>query len=92
MTPRLLHRPRIRSRDITLLRHVVIMLILFMGGIIPINFLGMIQTFTGQSYPLLYASLVIWMELCLLGDIINLFVYNYELREYLTRMIKPGMI
>ena len=90
--PGQIQRPRIRSRDIILLRHVVIMLVLFMGGMIPINLLGMIQIYTGQSYPLLYASLVIWMELCLLGDMINLFIYNRELRLYLRRLIKPEMI
>lgn len=92
MAQGLIQRSWIRPRDISLLRHVVMMLILFMGGMIPINLLGIIQIYSGQSYPLCYALLVIWMELCLLGDMINLFIYNHELRAYLSRMIKPAMI
>ena len=68
-----------------LLRHVIFMFVLFMGAWGPINILGMLQLYTSKSYPLLYTFLVIWTEICLLGDMINLFFYNRELRLYLTR-------
>lgn len=79
---------KLRRRDMYLLRHVIFMFVLFMGGWGPINVLGMIQLYTSKSYPLLYTLLVIWTEICLLGDMINLFVYNRELRLYLTRTLK----
>ena len=79
---------RIRRRDMYLLRHVIFMFVLFMGGWGPINILGMIQLYTSKSYPLFYTLLVIWTEICLLGDMINLFVYNRELRLYLTRTLR----
>lgn len=68
------------------------MFIMFMGGWGPINILGVIQTYSGHVYPLYYALLVIWTEICLLGDMVNLFYYNHELRRYLKQNLEIFLI
>jgi hypothetical protein len=77
---------KIPRRDLYLLRHSTFMMILFMGGWGPINVLGMVQLYHRQNFPLAYALLVIWTELCLLGDMINLFIYNHDIRHFMKRL------
>jgi hypothetical protein len=73
---------RITHRDMHLLRHIIFMLCIFMGGWSPIFI------FTIPQAQLLFASLTVSLlillaELSLLIVIVNLYVYNHELRRYL---------
>ena len=72
-------------RDIYLLRHVILMFIVFIGGWSPI-----------YIYPLVvvpnYRSIVPWIifivaNISLLYDIVNLFLYNHPLRKYVLQKI-----
>jgi ABC-type polysaccharide/polyol phosphate export permease len=71
----------INRRDIQLLRHMVAMFCIFVGGWSPIYIYAIIVSpvdFTSTTVSIL----VLLAELCLSSDIINLFLYNHELRRY----------
>jgi hypothetical protein len=76
----------INRRDKHPLRHMFIMFSIFVGGWSPIYIHTMI--IPGTSLVLLVPSLLTLLaKLSLLFDIINLFIYNHELRKYLQNVI-----
>ncbi len=76
----------ITRRDVYLLRHIILMFCIFIGGWGPAYIIGVVvPNFTFNS---LIASISILVaELSLFIDIINLFVYNHELRRYLSNKV-----
>jgi hypothetical protein len=73
-------------RDLHLLRHMIIMFSIFVGGWSPI------YLYTTISISFDFASTIVSLfillaELSLLFDIINLFLYNHELRRYIQDQI-----
>jgi hypothetical protein len=76
------HSQRISRRDRHLLRHIIFMFCIFMGGWSPIFIITIAQPqllFTSVTISLL----ILLAELSLFIDIVNLYVYNHELRRYL---------
>jgi hypothetical protein len=69
-------------RDIHLLRHIIFMFCIFVGGWTP-NCLSAIIAYHAYINMLAYFSFSILCELALLCDIIDLFLYNHEFRNYL---------
>ena len=81
------HQPqRINRRDIHLLRHIIFMFCVFIGGWAPVYIFATIIT----NLPfdaLSICALIVLAELSLLVNVINLFVYNHELRRHLFNKI-----
>jgi len=69
-------------RDIFLLRHMVLMFCIFVGGWTPVYIIPVIEYYTPVN-SIASSSSTIWCELSVLFDIIDLFLYNHELRKYL---------
>jgi hypothetical protein len=78
---------KINSRDIVLLRHMVLMFCIFVGGWTPIFILPIIHHYMPIS-TIVHGCLTIWCELALLSDVIDLFLYNHELRKYLKSVYR----
>ena len=76
----------INRRDMHLLRHMIIMFCIFIGGWSPLYIYMIIVDVIDPT--LVVASLLILLtEMSLLVDIIDLFLYNHELRKYLRNKI-----
>ncbi len=76
----------INRRDLYLLRHMIIMFSIFAGGWSPIFIYAIFVP--DISFTSLIASLLFLLaEVFLLFDIIDLFLYNHELRRYLLDKI-----
>ncbi len=73
---------QISRRDVHLLRHMVVMLCIFVGGWTPLYVLFAIQN-QFLINPIVNACFTIWCQLALLCDIIDLYLYNHEIRNYL---------
>jgi hypothetical protein len=69
-------------RDIHLLRHMVLMFCIFVGGWTPLYVLFAIQN-QFLVNPIVSACFTIWCQLALLCDIIDLYLYNHEVTDYL---------
>ena len=76
---------RLSRRDLHLLRHMLVMICIFLGGWTPLFIALWLQTRTHIDQNLL-ATLAVWCELALLCDIIDLHLYNREVRDYLWRI------
>ena len=77
---------QITRRDLYVLRHMIFMFILLIGGWAPVytvSCLRLVLTLSTYVFPV---SIVIG-ELCLLSIILNLFAYNKKLRQYLFSLI-----
>jgi hypothetical protein len=73
-------------RDLHLLRHMILMITVFVGGWAPLFLLLGIQSqFTID--PTLSACFTIWCELALLFNILDLYLYNHEVRNYLKGLV-----
>lgn len=75
-------RDQFSRRDLHLFRHMFVMISIFIGGWAPLYILFSIQSqFTVE--PILSSSLTILCEIALLCDIVDLYLYNHELRNFL---------
>ena len=77
-------RGNISRRDIFLLRHMVIVFFVFVIGWTPWVSTSIAWRYTAVSDILDFSSLVSF-QLALLVDIIDLFLYNHEVRKYLIQ-------
>jgi hypothetical protein len=75
-------RKIINHRDVALLRHMILMFCIFVGGWAPIYILSIFFYYMPVN-AIVDLCVTIWCELALLFDIIDLFLYNHELRMYL---------
>lgn len=64
---------------------MIIMFIIFLGGWLPIYIFVCID-FNGNASSVVYRFLSILPALSLLGDIIDLFLYNHLLRSYFCQL------
>ncbi|CAF1177558.1 unnamed protein product [Rotaria sordida] len=80
--PRNIRQERISRRDIHLFRHMIIMFLIFVGGWTPLYALFAIQT-QALANIILSECFTIWCQLAFLCDIIDLYLYNHEVRNYL---------
>lgn len=76
------NRQKISRRDIYLLRHMVLMFCVFVGGWAPTFSMPIITYYTPIN-NIIFSSISIWCQLALLINIIDLFLYNHEVRKYL---------
>ena len=76
---------RFNRRDLRLLRHMVVMIVVYIVGWGPFFLASCLQTGPPSDSPL-YAGLAVWSEISLLCDIIDLFLYNHEVRTYLKKL------
>ena len=79
------NRNGVNRRDIFLLKHMIILLGIFLVGWAPWLIIEIVQYFTAVSNIPIYISNVIF-QLALLADIVDLFLYNHEVRRYLTEL------
>lgn len=76
------------QRDTHLLKHMIFMFVIFFCGWVPLYIIAVIN-WNGTAIPyVLHHVLTILPTLSLLFDVVNLFVYNHELRRYLIRLVK----
>ncbi|CAF2128467.1 unnamed protein product [Rotaria magnacalcarata] len=76
-----------RRRDTYLLKYMFIMFSIFVSGWAPIYIIAVIN-WTGSAIPhTIQRIITILPILSLLGDMLNLFIYNQELRKYLFSKI-----
>ena len=74
------------NRDIRLLKHMVIIFVIFLSGWSPIYILVCID-FNSEISPIIYRFLSILPALSLLCDIIDLFLFNHQLRSYFRQLM-----
>ena len=72
----------ISRRDISLLRHMIILFLVFILGWTPSVIVNIAEYYTAVS-NLLYDVSFLSFQLALLVVIIDLFLYNHEVRKYL---------
>lgn len=73
---------RISPRDLHLLRHMIVMFCIFVGGWAPSYLLPIVSSYTEVS-PILSSAFSLGCELALLLDMIDLHLYNHQMRNYL---------
>jgi hypothetical protein len=77
---------KISRRDLYLLRHTIFMFATFVIGWSPIFFLVAIDYYYVVS-PLVYSILQILAVICSFCCVLDLFLYNHELRQYIKNTI-----
>jgi hypothetical protein len=75
----------INRRDLRLLRHMIVMLCIFVGGWAPSYVYSFVAKTTFNNT--VFLILIVLAELSITVDIINLFLYNHDLRRYLIARI-----
>jgi polyferredoxin len=75
-------QPKINRRDISLLKHTIYILGFFIIGWAPIYLLIAID-YNGNVIPLVYTILELLAFISLLSCMLDLFLYNHELRRYI---------
>jgi len=73
---------KISRRDVHLLRHMIVILLIFLGGWTQLYVLLSTQN-RFLIDPIESACFTIWCQLAVLCDIIDLYLYNHEIRNYL---------
>jgi hypothetical protein len=73
---------RVSVRDLHLLRHMVLMFCIFVGGWAP-SYLLPILSFYKEVNPVWSSAFSLWCELALLLDMIDLYLYNHEMSHFL---------
>lgn len=77
---------KISHRDIHLIRNMFLMLCIFVGGYGPIHITTIIINYIPVSVMVMRVLSFI-AELSLLFNIISMFVYNHQLRDYLKHNV-----
>jgi hypothetical protein len=80
-------RPRISRRDISVLQQMMIAFFIFIVGWTPIYF-SLVLSHYIMFDPLIIRYGTIVGGLAVLATIINLFLYNHEIKEYLINKIR----
>ena len=79
-------RSKMTRRDVHLLRHMIIMLAVFVGGWGPVYITLVLMSYLPID-PRLLKSFALLADISLIFDIIDLFFYSQKMRRYLQRMI-----
>lgn len=80
--PANVQQKKLNQRDMVLLRHMGLMFFVFIGGWAPVFLISVISDYV-FVHSIIDSSFTVWCELALLFDIIDLYLYNHELRKYL---------
>ena len=83
------HSTRISHRDAHLLQHIIVMFIVFVGGWAPAYILVIVEHYINVS-PIIEWILSFCCDLALLLNIIDLFLYNHELRRFIKEICLWG--
>jgi divalent metal cation (Fe/Co/Zn/Cd) transporter len=75
---------KISGRDLSLLRHTVFMFVMFFIGWSAIFLLVAID-YSGNVIPLVYTILQVLAVISFLSCMVDLFLYNHELRQYIKQ-------
>ncbi|UJR21693.1 hypothetical protein I4U23_024770 [Adineta vaga] len=78
---------KINHRDIYLLKHMVIMFCIFVGGWAPVFIIPIIEHYTPVDQVINSISTIL-CELASLIDIVDLFLYNHQLRKYFKDLLR----
>jgi hypothetical protein len=84
MIPENVQRTKFSRRDMKLVRHMISMFYIFVGGWTPIYIIPIINYYTVVN-TITSLSLTILCELASFINMIDLFLYNRELRKYFKR-------
>jgi len=76
--------PILSQRDAHLLKHMIFMFAVFFCGWAPAYIIRAISVSGPVFSPIALQIVYIIPTVCLLIDIVDLFLYNHELRKYLT--------
>jgi len=79
--------PRISRRDISLLKQMIVMFLLFVGGWTPVYTLIIIADYIYVS-PLVSRSFTLIDQAFVLGIIVNFHVCNHKMKEYLINKFR----
>ena len=85
-------RRPVSQRDLHLLRHMIIMFAVSVTGWAPTSISRILEKYISVS-QLITESLIGWYGLALLFNVVDLFLYNHEVRRYLidrVRQIRIG--
>lgn len=78
---------RINRREISLLKQMIFLFLTFILGWSPMYLILVINQFI-YVRRIIYESMVFICQISLLSLIMNLFIYNYKLRQYLINKIR----
>jgi hypothetical protein len=79
---------KLSRRDAHLLRHMIVMFFVFIVGWGPIYIISVLPTQVSNNV-LILRILSLLAEISLLCDMIDLFLYSHDLRQYLQRILLP---
>ncbi len=85
------NRKCLNCRDICLLKHMIFLHIVFVIGWAPITLLSIIEMYI-KIPVLVYLFLRLLPPISLLIDILDLFLYNHELRQYFKEQYSKSFI
>ncbi len=80
-------QPRITRREIFLLKQMIFMFCVFIGGWTPVYSIVIISEYITVNQLIFHYSVIVG-ELAVLAIIINLFKCNHEIRQYLFNKIR----
>ncbi|CAF1386025.1 unnamed protein product [Adineta steineri] len=80
-------RQQANRRDLALLRQMTFTFVIFITGWFPVFLVFIISYFININSTIL-AAFAMLSQLCILSIIINLFIRNHELKEYLLNKIR----
>ncbi len=80
-------QPKISRRDISLLKQMIFMFIMFILGWTP-TYIIHIADIIHDVNSVIVMAFVFLSDICLFGLVINLFVCNHEIRQFLFNTIR----
>lgn len=80
----------LNSRDVCLLKHMLFIHIVFLLGWLPINLLWIIQIYIQISFTL-YLTMQVLPAITLFINILDLYIFNHEVRQYLQQQFLISM-
>lgn len=81
------HIPKLTRREISLLRQMIFMFMMFIGGWSPV-FIVNIFLQLKKIHTIITALTILFSELCVFGITTNLFIHNYQLKDFLLNKIQ----
>ncbi|CAF4385474.1 unnamed protein product, partial [Adineta steineri] len=80
-------QPRMSRRDMSLLKQMLVMFSMFIGGWTPILIVYTMNIAIDVDIKIIKIT-VLFSEVCIFGIVMNLYIYNHELRHYLLNKIR----
>ena len=77
----------VSHRDLALLRHMIFMFSMFVGGWTPVMIINILNTTMDFDFKFVQIC-VIFSQVCVLGIAVCLFIYNRELRKYFADRVR----